>query len=139
MQEKVTIMSAEQYFDKYAINGIGKGANRFLIKSQLIDAFHKEIFGLVAMRAKKQFDDIPKDGDPEALRIARNVIKDTTRKWVKLVKMFEKYRETSGLLTPDDLKMEAEAKDDPDIPEDAVFSKEDEAGQVVVEEDTPNS
>ena len=126
MEEKVTILSAAQYFDRYAVNGIGKGMDRMMVKKQLIDAFHKEIFGLVALRCKKRFDDIPKDGDPEAMRIAKNVIRDATKKWASLIKMFEKYRETSGLLCPDDLKIdvEEEAKDDEDIPEDAVITDE---------------
>ena len=59
MQEQVTVMSAEAYFQKYAVNGIGKGADRWMIKRQLIDAFRKEIFGLVAMRTKKNLEDIP--------------------------------------------------------------------------------
>ena len=133
IREIAPVLSAEQYFDKYARNGIAKGMDRILVKSQLIDAFRKEIFGLITMRAKKQFDDVPPADDPEALRIARNVIKDTMNKWRKLVGMFEMYKETSGLLTMDDLKVEAEVKNDPDIPEDAVISQEDEAGQVAVE------
>lgn len=128
MTEMVVILSAAQYFDKYAVNGIGKGADRLMIKKQLIDAFHKEIFGLVAMRSKKQFKGkIPEEGNQEAMEIARKVIKEETKKWAALIKMFEKYRETSGLLTMDDLKIdvEEEAKDDPDIPADAVVTDPD--------------
>ena len=132
IREMTPVLSAEQYFDKYARNGIAKGMDRILVKNQLIDAFRKEIFGLITMRAKKQFDDIPPDDDPEALRIARNVIKDTMNKWKKLVAMFEMYRETSGLLTVDDLKVDAEAKEEPDIPEDAVVTEEDETGEPII-------
>lgn len=106
IREMTQVLSAEQYFDKYARNGIAKGLDRILVKNQLIDAFRKEIFGLITLRAKKQFDDIPPKDDPEAQRIARNVVKDTMNKWRKLVAMFEKYQETSGLLTVDDLKMD---------------------------------
>ena len=109
MTEQVIVMTAEQYFKKYAVDGIGKGADRWMIKRQLIDAFKKEIFGIVAMRAKKQFDGIiPPEGDPEALRIARNVIKDETKKWDKLCKMFAMYNETRNLISLNDLKMEDE-------------------------------
>lgn len=106
MDEFVRVRSADEYFRQYAVEGIGKGADRMLVRRQLIDAFHKEIFGLVAMRAKKNFNDIPKEGDPEAIRIAQNVVKDTTKKWIKLCKMFEKYRETCNLLRYDDITLD---------------------------------
>lgn len=108
MTEMVRIRSAEDYFREFGQDGIGKGADRMLVRRQLIDAFHKEIFGLVAMRAKKNFEDIPKEGDPEATRIARNVVKDETRKWIKLCRMFEQYKETSGLLRHDDITLDIE-------------------------------
>lgn len=111
MQEIVRVRSIKEYFDTYAVNGIGKGMDRMLIRSQLIDAFHKEIYGLVAMRTKNQFNYIPKEGDPEAIRmeairIARNVVKEVTKKWIGLCKEFEKYKETSGLLKYDDIALD---------------------------------
>ena len=111
MQEKVIILSAEQYFNKYAVEGIGKGSDRWMIRRQLIDAFHKEIFGLVAMRTKKPYADILPEGDPEAMKIAKNIIHDATHKWVKLCKMFAKFKETAGLLNENDLKMYDEIED----------------------------
>ena len=107
MAEMLRIRSAEDYFREYGRDGIGKGADKWMIKRQLIDAFHKEIFGLVAMRAKKQFDGVfPPEGDPEAIRIAKNVIHDTLRKWEKLCWIFAGYKETKGLIDLDDLKMD---------------------------------
>lgn len=106
MTEMLQIRSAERYFDEYGRNGIGKGADKWMIRRQLIDAFHKEIFGLVAMRAKKRFDRIPPEGDPEAINIVKNVVKDIQRKWVKLCGMFAQYKETCNLLEIDDLKMD---------------------------------
>ena len=111
MTEMLRIRSAEEYFREFGQNGIGKGADRTLIRRQLIDAFRKEIFGLVAMRTKKSFDELPDNEDPEAMRVARNVIKDTTRKWVKLCDMFARYKETSGLLYHNDI-MECLGTDD---------------------------
>lgn len=108
MREYLQILRAEDYFETYGRNGIGKGMDRTLVRRQMIDAFRKEIFGLVAMRAKKNFDEIPPEGDPEAIRIARNVIRDETRKWIKVCKMFEKYVETRGLLSYDDITIDPE-------------------------------
>ena len=102
----VRIMSADEYFEEYGRKKIyEQKMDRLVVKQQLINAFHKEIFSLVAMRAKKQFKDIPKEGDPEALRIARNVIKDATKKWLKLCRMFESYRETSDVIKPEDISI----------------------------------
>lgn len=106
MTEMLQIRSAERYFEEYGRNGIGKGADKWMIRRQLIDAFHKEIFGLVAMRARKRFDHIPPEGDPEAINIVKNVIRDTQKKWAKLCAMFAAYRETRNLLEIDDLKLD---------------------------------
>ena len=106
MTEILQIRSAERYFEEYGRNGIGKGADKWMVRRQLIDAFHKEIFGLVAMRAKKNFKDIPPEGDPEAIAIVKRIVHDTQKKWEKLCKMFAKYKETRNLLEIDDLKMD---------------------------------
>lgn len=105
MTEMVRMMTADEYFKKYAVNGIGKGADKRLIKSQMIDDFRKEIFGLIAMRGKKEFNGvIPDKGNPEAIRIAANVIRDEMRKWKKLCDMFARYRETIGLIMVNDIE-----------------------------------
>lgn len=63
MNEILRIRSAKDYFEEYGREALYKqNADKKLVKQQLIDAFHKEIFGLVAMRAKKRFDDIPMEG-----------------------------------------------------------------------------
>lgn len=106
MNEMVRIRSVNEFFDEFGREALyKKHASKSLVKSQLVDAFHKEIFGLVAMRAKKRFDDIPPEGDPEALRIARNVIKDETKKWKKLCDMFNSYQETSDCIQYADISM----------------------------------
>lgn len=106
MNEILRIRSAKDYFEEYGREALYKQkADKKLVKQQLIDAFHKEIFGLVAMRAKKRFDDIPMEGDPEALRIASNVIKDETKKWKKLCDMLNYYAETSGCIQYSDLTL----------------------------------
>ena len=112
MDNDVRIWSAEDYFEVYGREKLYKqGMDKKLVRQMLINEFHNEIFSLVAMRAKKQFKDIPKEGDPEALRIARNVVKDTTKKWLKLVKMFETYRETSGVIKPEDISFIPEGEE----------------------------
>lgn len=110
MKEMVSIPDAWWYWEKYGKEAIiEKGADRIFTKNQMVDAFHKEIFNLVAMRAKKKFNGMePKEGDPEALAIVANVVKETTKKWMKVVKIFEGHPRTRGLLTADDLRMTEE-------------------------------
>lgn len=106
MTDDVRILSANDYFEVYGRQKLyNDKVDKTIVRAMLINDFHNEIFSLVAMRAKKQFKDIPKEGDPEAIRIARNVIRDETKKWKRLVEMFEKYRETSGVITLEDLSM----------------------------------
>ena len=104
--DNVKICSAEDYFEVYGREKLyNQKMDKEIVRRQLINEFHNEIFSLVAMRTKKQFKDIPKEGDPEAIRIARNVVRDETKKWLKLCKMFETYRETSGVIKPEDLSL----------------------------------
>lgn len=112
MNERVNVMTAEQYFNKYGNEGIGKGADRWMIKRQLLDAIRKEAFGLVAERMKKRFDSDPPEGDPEARRILKSVVHDTVMKWKKIVGMFEKYKETAGLLKVSDLNLFDDGKEE---------------------------
>lgn len=133
MQEKIEIMTAEQYFRKFGVDGIGKGADRWMVKRQLIDAFRKEIFSLVALRTKKNFEDIPPEGDPEASRIVKNVIHDTTMKWKKLCKMFSQYKETANLLDPFDLKLYDEIDEIGTTTEDLMEDSKDGDGDVSAE------
>lgn len=137
MNETVLIPDAYWYWNKYGKDAIiDRNADRIFTKKQLVDAFHKEIFNLVAMRSKKKFDgQIPPEGDPEALAIVANVVKETTRKWIKVVKIFESHPRTRGLLTVDDLRIESE--EEKDIPVEGTVSEpmedESEAAQVTDE------
>ena len=102
----VRIRRAEDFFNEFAYEKLYKqGKSKSDVKKELVNEFQKEIFGIVAMRAKKRFDQIPPEGDPEALRIAANVIKDETKKWKKLVGMFNANSVTRGCITMEDLSM----------------------------------
>ena len=104
MRERIIVLSAADYFETFGRNGIGKGARRDLIKRQILDRFRNEIFSLATMRAKKPINQFPKDTeDEETTRIFENILKDESRKWISVCKMFAKYKETSGLIEPKDL------------------------------------
>ena len=106
MNEIIRMRRAEDFFEEFGREAIYKqGRPKAEVKKEMVEALHKEIFQLVADRAKKKFDDIPREGDPEALRIAANVIKDETKKWKKVVDLFERYRETSGVVSYNDITL----------------------------------
>lgn len=95
--------SAEWYFEVYGREGIGKGMDRIMVRDQMIRTIENEIFSLASWRLKKKFKTVPPEGDPEAIRIVKNIIKDEVCKWIKICKIFDKYKETSGLINPEDL------------------------------------
>ena len=137
MGEKITVMSAEQYFQKFAVKGIGEGADRWMVKRQLIDTLRREVFGLLTDRLKcsvGNINDIP-EGDPEASRTAKIIIHDTTMKWKKLIRMFEQYEQTANLLKPEDLKLYDEIGDIGTTSEDAMKEAEERANGSGPDED----
>ena len=111
MGDSINVLSAEDYFQKYAENGIGKGADRWMIKRQLIGAFKKEIYDLIKLRTGKELKDLSVEELPEASKKAKSIIHDSAMKWKKLCRMFEGYEQTQNLLKVDDLKIYDEIED----------------------------
>ena len=107
----VPIRSVTNYVKEFGIEAIGKKhADPKLVKQQILDAFHKEIFGQLTMK----FGDpelLAKDVgevDPETKRKVDNIISNSVRKWKRLCIEFSKYRETYSLLQPSDLMVTLE-------------------------------
>lgn len=102
----VPVRSVKQYFNEYAVDGIGKKhADRDLIKQQLLDAFQKEIFGQITMRyhdayiLAKPEDEVPSDVKEGVNKILQNSL----RKWRRLCELFAGYKETRMLIEERDL------------------------------------
>lgn len=103
--EKISVMSAEQYFQKYAENGIGKGADRWMIKRQMMDEIRRETFNLIADRTGwQQTDHLPEEGCEESRKV-KAYVRDARNKWKKLCEMFSKFKETMNLIKPEDFKL----------------------------------
>lgn len=107
----IPIRSVKGYVKEFGIEAIGKKhADPKLVKEQILDAFHKEIFGQFTMK----FDDpqmLAKDAstiDPETKAKIDNIISNSVRKWKRLCIEFAKYRETYNLLQPSDLMISLE-------------------------------
>lgn len=111
MAEKVDILTADQYFHLFAVDYLfEKKIDRDLVKSQLLDQFRREMFGIAVMRLKVGMtrDDID--------RVIKNIERDSRKKWSKVVKMFETYKESSNLLREndfDDILNEVKKKTEP--------------------------
>ena len=106
MTETLPIRSVKGYIREFGYEAIVKNhADPKLVKQQLLDAFHKEIFGQLAMKFGDPAllaEDIS-NVDPETKRQVDNILKNSVRKWMRLCIEFSKYRETHSLIMPDDL------------------------------------
>lgn len=102
MSEMIRIRSIREYFDEFAVHGIGKGQPTELVKQQILDAFRKEMFDQITWKLK--ISDISEAEDnPENRSVVENIMKNTYKKWVGLIKLFNRYRETMNVLKPEDL------------------------------------
>lgn len=102
----VPIRSVKGYFKEFGIEAIGKKhADPKLVKEQILDAFQKEIFGQLVMK----FGDVEilardiNTVDPETKQQVDNILRNSTRKWMRLCQVFAQYRETFNLIMPSDL------------------------------------
>lgn len=103
-EEKVTIMGIPQYVKKYGVDGIGKGADRWMIKRQMLDNMRKEIFDMaVMMVGSSVFVDGYDPSDKEKKKLT-NILDNANKKWRGICREFAKYKETKDLLDPDDLR-----------------------------------
>jgi hypothetical protein len=101
--EGVAILTVNGYMQKYAIDGIGKGADREMIREQLLDAFRKEIFDTAMIMVNPMvFANDYEVTEKDRLKLD-NIIKNANNKWKSLCKEFSKYKETCNLIYEDDL------------------------------------
>lgn len=110
-EQMVMIRSVKNYIKEFGIEAIGKKhADPELVKQQILDAFHKEIFGQLTMKfgdPELLAYDISAV-DPETKRQVDNILSNSVRKWKRLCIEFAKYRETFNLLHPSDLMVTIE-------------------------------
>ena len=105
------IRSVKGYIKEFGIEAIGKKhADPDMVKQQILDAFHKEIFNqLTTMCGDPEL--LSKDisqVDPELKRKADNILSNSVRKWKRLCIEFARYKETHNLLFPSDLMVTLE-------------------------------
>ena len=102
----VPIRSVKGYLKEFAIEAIGKQkADPNLVKQQILDAFHKEIFGQLTMKFgdPELLDMDIQKVDPDTKRQVDNILSNSVRKWKRLCIEFAKYKETYNLIFPSDL------------------------------------
>ena len=101
----VPVMSVKQYFRRYAVEGIAKGAKPELVKQQLLDAFQKEIFGQLTMKYHDAYI-LSRDTNavlPEVREGINSILMNSVRKWKRLCMMFAEYPETRMIIEEKDL------------------------------------
>ena len=105
-EQMVTVRSVNGYIKEFGIEAIGKKhADPDLVKQQILDAFQKEIFGQLVMKfgdveiLARDIDTV----DPETKKQVDNILRNSTRKWMRLCQVFAQYKETFNLLMPSDL------------------------------------
>lgn len=110
-EQMIPVRSVKGYIKEFGIEAIGrKHADPDLVKQQILDAFHKEIFGQLMMKFGDPAllaEDIS-NVDPETKRQVDNILSNSVRKWKRLCIEFAKYKETFNLLQPSDLMVTLE-------------------------------
>lgn len=125
MADQIQILSVNGYMQKYAVDGIGKGADRWQVKRDMLDEFRREIFNTAVFRlGAKVFSD-EWEGNEKDRKKLENIIDNANKKWRAVCREFEKYSETSGLLKETDLQDYLEDK--MDISEPSEDDEEDKA------------
>lgn len=99
---RLVVRTKEQYWNDYIIRGLSRKQSKQMIRSSILDAFQKEIFGLICMRCKVgDWKDI--EETPENKRIVENATKQAQNKWISLCIMCAQYKETRDLIKPNDI------------------------------------
>lgn len=112
MTDQVTVRRWQDYWNDYICEGKKKGLKNEEIRRNLIEAFRKEIFGLVMFRAKvDDLDDLQHTKNNDVL--VNNVFRNELNKWKRLVQECGKYLSTALLIKEGDLTLfDSEEKDD---------------------------
>lgn len=101
--EGVLVRTIDGYWHDFVLTGLEKRKTLPDIREELIEAFQNEMFSLLLTRSKAPalacIDETPKN-----INIAKNVGKEARRKWLGLVRRCNKYKQTWGMLQPDDWK-----------------------------------
>ena len=103
MSRQVIVRSKEQYWKDYILTGLSNKLSKEMIRQQLLDAFEKEIFGLIALRTNTDdWRNLPETPKNKATIV--NIMKQAQNKWVSLCIEAARYKETKGIILPSDLE-----------------------------------
>lgn len=105
------VRSVKRYFNDFIYEGlVKKHLDPKLVKNQILDAFHKEIFNQLMTNVgdpgvlAKDISTI----DPETKRRIDNIISNSVRKWKRLCIETARYDAIHNLLLPSDLMVTLE-------------------------------
>lgn len=103
MMQQVNVMKVNGYIQKYGVDGIGKGADKWMIKRQMLENLRKEIFELSVFRIGPQVFSNEYDPSEKDRKKLENILAGAQKKWNAICKIFNKYEGTSGLIEEKDL------------------------------------
>lgn len=103
--DMVRVRNWKELWNDYIVEGLKKGCKPAEIRKNLVEAFRKEIFDMMAFRLK--VDDLEQAlHTPENEQIVINLTKNAKHKWLRLMQECRKYPETRSLLRESDLTLE---------------------------------
>lgn len=105
------VRSVKRYFNDFIYEGlVKKHLDPKLVKNQILDAFHKEIFNQLMTNVGDP-EVLAKDIstiDPETKKRIDNIISNSVRKWKRLCIETARYDAIHNLLLPSDLMVTLE-------------------------------
>lgn len=128
----IRVRRVADYLEEFGNNGVGKGVPVETVRQQVLDAFRKEIFDQIT--SKLRIGDISEaKKTPENEKYVDNLMKNTYRKFLSVIREFNRYRETRGMLKPEDFKPfdeepEEETDDDSEEYADEDLREEEDSG-----------
>ena len=100
--EMLVIRNKYQLWNDFIVPGMEKRVERELIRAQLKEAIRKEVFDQICWRTKVM-NPSEAPHTPENERIVENIVKETLKKWMALVKMCDSRIRTFNLISESDL------------------------------------
>lgn len=102
---QVPVRTIDQYWKDYVIKGLDMRWGKEKTKEELVKAFREEMFGLIILRTGVEHLNTLPDTESNK-RIVKNAFTQGLHKWKMLCGRCNKYRETKGMITEDDLTLD---------------------------------
>ena len=100
MANTIIIRTKQDYWHDFVLTGLDKRLTKDQIKTNILDAFRKEIFDQVSLFIEPAN---LQGADPAVQKRVQNIVKQAGNKLYSLCKLCNKYKETYGMIKPSDI------------------------------------